>query len=103
MKINHEVPRALLSLSKEFNNYDFVLPHLLDEDDEYKQYFLEAKRKGRYLIMDNSLHELGHAFTAKRYGCKIPSMGIAFLVMFPVLYTDSTNAYALKSKSYIIK
>ena len=66
MKINHEVPRALLTLSEQFNNYDFVLPHLLDEDDEYKQYFIEAKRKGRYLIMDNSLHELGHAYDSKR-------------------------------------
>ena len=53
---------------------------------------------GISLIFVKSLHELGHAFTAKRYGCKIPSMGVAFLVMFPVLYTDSTNAYALKSK-----
>ena len=50
------------------------------------------------LIFVKSFHELGHAFTAKRYGCKIPSMGLAFLVMFPVLYTDTTNAYALKSK-----
>ena len=53
MKINHEVPRALLSLSVQFNNYDFALPHLLDKDAEYRQYFLDAKRKGRYLIMDN--------------------------------------------------
>ena len=66
MKINHEVPRALLPLSEKFNNYDFVLPHLLDEDDEYRQYFIEAKRKGRYLIMDNSLHELGHAYDSVR-------------------------------------
>ncbi|MGE5465817.1 MAG: secretion protein HylD, partial [Ignavibacteria bacterium] len=33
------------------------------------------------------LHELGHAFTAKRYGCRIPAMGVAFLVMLPVAYT----------------
>ena len=50
------------------------------------------------LIFVKSLHELGHAFTAKKYGCTVPSMGVAFLVMFPVLYTDNTNAYALKSK-----
>ena len=66
MKINHEVPRALLSLSEQFNNYDFALPHLLDKDAEYRQYFLDAKRKGRYLIMDNSLHELGHAYNTRR-------------------------------------
>jgi len=50
------------------------------------------------LIFVKTLHELGHAFTAKRYGCTVPSMGVAFLVLFPVLYTDNTNAYALKSK-----
>ena len=66
MKINHEVPRALLSLSEQFNNYDFALPHLLDKDAEYRQYFLDAKRKGRYLIMDNSLHELGRAYDTRR-------------------------------------
>ena len=27
------------------------------------------------------LHELGHAFTAKRFGCKVPVMGVAFLVL----------------------
>ena len=53
---------------------------------------------GISLIFVKSLHELGHAFTAKRYGCKVPSIGVAFLVMFPVLYTDTTNAYAIKSK-----
>jgi putative peptide zinc metalloprotease protein len=50
------------------------------------------------LIFVKSMHELGHAFTAKRYGCKVPTMGVALLVLFPVMYTDTTNSYALKSK-----
>lgn len=66
MKVSHEVPRCLLTASPEFNDYDYCLPHLLDEDEEYKQYFLDAKSKGRYIIMDNSLHELGHAYDSKR-------------------------------------
>lgn len=41
------------------------------------------------------LHELGHGFTAKRYGCKVPVMGVAFLVMFPVAYTDVNDAWKL--------
>ena len=53
---------------------------------------------GISLVFVKVFHELGHAFTSKRYGAKIPSMGVAFLVMFPVLYTDTTNAYALQSK-----
>jgi putative peptide zinc metalloprotease protein len=44
------------------------------------------------------LHEFGHAFTAKRYGCPVPAMGVAFLVMWPVLFTDTTHAYRLTSR-----
>ena len=56
MKVSHEVPRCLLLASQEFNDYDYCLPHLLDQDEEYKQYFLDAKKAGRYIVMDNSLH-----------------------------------------------
>jgi putative peptide zinc metalloprotease protein len=44
------------------------------------------------------LHELGHAWTATRYGCRVASMGVSFLVMFPVLYTDTTSAWRLTSR-----
>lgn len=44
------------------------------------------------------LHELGHAYTATRFGCRVPSMGVSFLVMMPVLYTDTTAAWRLTSR-----
>ncbi len=66
MKVSHEVPRCLLTASPEFNDYDYCLPHLLDQDEEYKQYFEKARDKGRYVIMDNSLHELGEAYDYDR-------------------------------------
>lgn len=44
------------------------------------------------------LHELGHAFTAHRYGCRVPTMGIAFMVLWPVLYTDTNEAWKLSSR-----
>jgi len=44
------------------------------------------------------LHELGHAFTATRFGCRVPTMGVAFLVMLPVLYTDTNEAWKLVSR-----
>ncbi len=43
-------------------------------------------------------HELGHALTAKRLGCRVPTMGVAFLVLWPVLYTDVTEAWKLTSR-----
>ena len=56
IKVSHEVPSALLHLSKHINDYDYCLPHLLDENEDYKNYFIKAKKNGRYIIMDNSLH-----------------------------------------------
>ncbi|MDA8708151.1 biotin/lipoyl-binding protein [Hellea sp.] len=44
------------------------------------------------------LHELGHAFTAHHFGARVPIMGVAFLLMFPVLYTDTTDAWRLTSR-----
>ena len=43
-------------------------------------------------------HELGHAYAATRYGCKVKSMGVAFIVMFPVLYTDTTDTWRLTDR-----
>ncbi len=45
------------------------------------------------------LHEFGHAYAATRAGCRVPTMGVAFLVMVPVLYTDVSDAWRLRSKS----
>jgi putative peptide zinc metalloprotease protein len=52
---------------------------------------------GIALIFAKIIHELGHAYTAKIYGLNIPTMGIAFLVMWPVLYTDASDAWKLTS------
>ena len=45
-----------------------------------------------------AVHELGHAYTAKRYGCRVPSMGVALLVLVPVLYTDANEAWKLTGR-----
>lgn len=43
-------------------------------------------------------HEFGHAYMATRFGCRVPTMGVSFLVMMPVLYTDTTAAWQLRSR-----
>ena len=43
-------------------------------------------------------HELGHGFATKLYGCRVPSMGVAFLVLWPVLWTDTTDAWRLTDR-----
>jgi putative peptide zinc metalloprotease protein len=43
-------------------------------------------------------HELGHAYTATRYGCRVPTMGIAMVVLVPMLYSDTSDAWKLRSR-----
>ena len=43
-------------------------------------------------------HELGHAYTATRYGCRVPTMGLAMMVMVPMLYSDTSDAWKLTSR-----
>jgi putative peptide zinc metalloprotease protein len=42
-------------------------------------------------------HELGHAYMCKKYGVPVPTIGVAFLVFWPVLYTDTTLSWSLPS------
>ncbi len=46
------------------------------------------------------IHELGHAYTARRYGCPIPGMGVAFMVLVPLLYTDTSSVWRLRCRRH---
>lgn len=50
------------------------------------------------VIFVKIIHELGHAYVAKFLGCKISTIGVAFLVLWPVMYTDATDVWKLKTK-----
>ena len=66
VKVSHELPNNMLHMSKDINDYEYCLPHLLDWGEDYKNHFIQAKKDGRYIIMDNSLHELGEAYAEDR-------------------------------------
>ena len=53
---------------------------------------------GAVLCAVKGIHELGHAYTATRFGCRVPTIGVAFMVMMPVLYSDVSDAYRLTDK-----
>ena len=48
------------------------------------------------------LHELGHAFAAARFGCRVPTMGVAIVMMLPLLYTDVTGAWTLPRRQRML-
>ncbi len=53
---------------------------------------------GVALILAKTLHELGHAYTCTRYGVRVAHMGFAFLVMWPMLYTDTGESWKLDDR-----
>jgi len=67
LKISHEVPRCLLYYSENFNDYDYALVHLLEQNSRYRDTFEAAVKKGREVILDNSIFELEEAFEADRF------------------------------------
>ncbi|MEW6477901.1 MAG: HlyD family efflux transporter periplasmic adaptor subunit [Pseudomonadota bacterium] len=52
---------------------------------------------GVALLLAKTVHEMGHALVATRYGVRVAHMGVAFLVMFPMLYTDTGESWRLPS------
>ncbi len=53
---------------------------------------------GAVLCAVKGIHELGHAYTATRFGCRVPTIGVAFMVMMPMFYSDVSDAYRLTDK-----
>ena len=57
MKISHELPLSLMHHAYQWNDYDYCLPHLIDESTRYKLFFQKARIDKRFIIMDNGLFE----------------------------------------------
>ncbi len=49
-------------------------------------------------ICVKALHELGHAYTVKRWGGEVHEIGIMFLVFMPVPYVDASDSISFPSK-----
>lgn len=56
LKVSHEVPLAMLEKSFTFNDYDYCLPSFLHHK-QYWDHFVEARKRGRFIILDNGLFE----------------------------------------------
>ena len=57
MKISHELPLGLMQYGYKWNDYDYCLPHLIDQYEQYRLYFQIARLDKRFIIMDNGLFE----------------------------------------------
>lgn len=54
------------------------------------------------LAIAKSMHELAHGYAARRYGADVPVMGVAFIIFWPLLYTETSNAWTVASRKHRI-
>lgn len=66
-KIAHEAPISIFNAVQEATDYDYALVHLFEENEEYLDKFVKAKQSNREIILDNSIFELGEAFSADKF------------------------------------
>ena len=67
IKIAHESPIDIFDEVQRLTDYDYALVHLLEENSRYRDIFENAIKKGREVILDNSIFELEEAFEAERF------------------------------------
>ena len=68
MKVSHESPVSILDYSREYNDFDYCLVHLLDQHTEYREFFKTARSVySREVLLDNSIFELGKAFDSDKF------------------------------------
>jgi len=67
IKIAHESPKSIFTDVQKVTDYDYALVHLFEEDEQYLEQFKKAIRKGREVILDNSIFELEEAFDADKF------------------------------------
>lgn len=58
-----------------------------------------AAEIGLALAFAKAVHEFGHGLVARRMGCRVPGMGVALLVMWPMLWTDVTDSWRLTARA----
>lgn len=55
------------------------------------------------IVFSKLCHEFAHAYTAIRLKCRVPTMGVAFMVMWPVLYTELSDTSRLTRRQDRLK
>ena len=66
--VSHESPIQLFHESLNYNDYQYCLVHLMEENEEYRDWFLTVnKRFDADVLLDNSIFELGESFDPEKY------------------------------------
>ena len=50
------------------------------------------------IALTKVIHEFAHAYVAKSFGLRVPVLGVGFILFFPVMYCDTTDAWTLADR-----
>ncbi|MFZ6045557.1 biotin/lipoyl-binding protein [Pseudomonas sp. CR3202] len=81
---------GLFLVARDWERFIATFPHLFSLGG--------ALAFGIALAFAKLCHEFGHAFMAKRAGCRVQSMGLAFMVLLPMFYTDVSDAWRVNDR-----
>jgi putative peptide zinc metalloprotease protein len=81
---------GLFLMARDWQRFLGTFPHLFSLGG--------ALAFGIALVFAKLCREFGHAYMAKRAGCRVQSMGLAFMVLFPLFYTDVSDAWRVTER-----
>jgi len=85
IKVAHESPTDLFDEVQRLTDYDYCLVHLLEQNSRYRDTFERAVKKGREVILDNSIFELEEAFEADRFALWVQRLKPTWYIVPDVL------------------
>ena len=86
---------GLYFLSQRFDEYIHTFTNFLNP----KGIFIY----GISIAVLKTLHEFSHAYTAKYYGNRVPTIGLAFIILWPIPFCDVTDSWRMNSRSKRLK
>lgn len=99
--ISHETPISLLPDSLQYNDYDYCLVHLMEQEPKYKDFFMKGSEMGRRILLDTSIFELGEAFDLEKYATWIKTLCPYEYILPDVL--EDCNATMVNSEKFVEK
>lgn len=93
IKITHEFPLCyyLNGDAERLTDYDYCLIHRYLDHPEYRKYMKDAVAKGRIVYLDNSLYELGSAWSCEDYAKVIEELNPTYYMLPDVFDDDADN------------
>ena len=81
---------GLVLLIQRFESYVATFPYFFN--------LTGALAFGVTVAVVKIVHEFGHAYVAKAHGIRVPTMGVALILLFPVAFADVTDGWRMRNR-----